>query len=102
MNDAVASAPHGAAGGRWGRDGLVVARAVATHPGLWWAALGALRRMARRGWWRRPPFLPVPGASYWRFRLVTAEGGDGSAEALVPADVVAYLRWCQRSRPRRG
>jgi hypothetical protein len=87
---------------RWGRDGLVVARAVAAHPGLSWAALGALWRMAQRGWWRRPPFLPVPGESYWRFRLVTANGGDGSSEALAPADVVAYLRWCQRSRPARG
>jgi hypothetical protein len=87
---------------RWGRDGLVVVRAVVAHPSLWWAALGALGRLARRGWWRRRPFLPVPGDAYWRFRLVTANGGDGNSEPLRPADVVAYLRWCQRSRPHRG
>ncbi len=90
-------------GERWGRDGLVVARAVATHPRLSWAALGALRRMARRGWWRRRlRSCPSRATSYWRFRLVTADGGDGTSEALEAADVVAYLRWCQRSRPRRG
>ena len=87
---------------RWGRDAMVVMRAVVLRPGLWWAALGALRRLARRGWWRRPPFLPLPGDSYWHFRLVTANGGDGVSEPLEPADVVAYLRWCRRSRPGRG
>ena len=87
---------------RWGRDAAVVARAVLPHPGLWWAALGALHRLARRGWWRRAPFVPLPGEAYWRFRLVTAYGGEGEAEVLTRSDVVAYLRWCQRSRPRRG
>ncbi|MGO8824662.1 MAG: hypothetical protein ACLQU9_05415 [Acidimicrobiales bacterium] len=87
---------------RWGRDAAVVARAVLPRPALWWAAAGALRRLARPGWWHRPPFVPLPGEGYWRFRLVTAYGGDGEAEALTSSDVVAYLRWCQRSRPRRG
>jgi hypothetical protein len=88
--------------GGWGRDAAVVLRAVAPHPGLWWSTLGALRRMARRGWWHRAPFVPVPGEAYWHFRLVTAYGGDGDPEALTTADVLAYLRWCQRTRPRRG
>jgi hypothetical protein len=87
---------------RRGRDARVVARAVLSHPELWWASAGAVRRMARRGWWRRPPFLPVPGDAYWRFRLVTANGGDGETDALEPSDVVAYLRWCQKARPRGG
>jgi hypothetical protein len=87
---------------RWGRDAVVVVRAVLPHPGLWWSSLGALRRMARRGWWHRAPFLPVPGETYWRFRLVTAYGGDGSGGELTASDVVAFLRWCQGSRPRRG
>jgi hypothetical protein len=87
---------------RRGRDARVVARAVLSHPELWWASAGAVRRMARRGWWRRPPFLPVPGDAYWRFRLVTANGGDGETDALEPSDVVAYLRWCRRARPRGG
>jgi hypothetical protein len=90
---------HGRRGRRWGRDAGVVLRAVVPHPGLWWASAGALRRLARRGWWHRAPFLPLPGEDYWRFRLETAYGGDGGARELSRADVVAYVRWCQRSRP---
>jgi hypothetical protein len=92
----------------WGRDARVVLRAVGPRPGLWWASAGALRRMAREGWWHRAPFLPLPGEAYWRFRLVTAYGGDGGGGEdreggeLTAGDVLAYIRWCQRSRPRRG
>jgi len=87
----------------WGRAGVVVVRAVLAHPSLWWSALTAVRRLARRGWWHRTPFLPVPGSAYWRFRLVTAFGGSGrDGQMLSGDDVVAYLRWCQRSRPHRG
>ena len=84
----------------WARDAGVVLSAVWTRPALWGAAVGALRRMARRGWWRRAPFLPVPGEAYWQFRLETVYGGDGSVAGLTREDVVAYLRWCQSSRPR--
>jgi hypothetical protein len=87
---------------RWGRDARVVMRAVLPHPSLWWAAAAALLRLARRGWWHRPPFLPLPGGDYWRFRLITAYGGSGDTDALTRADVAAYLRWCRRARPRRG
>lgn len=86
----------------WGRDAKVVLSAVWLRPSLWGAAVGAVFRMARRGWWHRAPFLPVPGDSYWRFRLETAYGGQGSAGELTREDVVAFLRWCQRSRPRGG
>jgi hypothetical protein len=92
----VETAPH------WGRAAGVVVRAVAPRPTLWWAALAALVRLARRGWWHRAPFLPVPGPLYWRFRLVTAFGGDGSTKEMTSADVVAYLQWCRRARPGRG
>ncbi len=100
--DADGAVRPGAGAIRWRRDAAVVARAVLAHPGLWWAALGAVRRLARRGWWRRAPFVPLPGEAYWRFRLVTAYGGDGDGAELTRADVVSYLRWCQRSRPGRG
>jgi hypothetical protein len=87
---------------RWGRDTWVVISAVAGHPTLWWSALTATFRLARRGWWHRAPFLPVPGEAYWRFRLVTAFGGTGTGAALERADVLAYLRWCRRTHPGRG
>jgi hypothetical protein len=87
---------------RLGKDVAVVLSALLAHPSLWWAGIAALARFSRRGWWRRPPFLPVPGQSYWDFRLVTAFGGDGHEASLARQDVVAFLRWCQSTRPHRG
>jgi len=85
-----------------GRDVAIVLPAILAHPSVWWAGISSLLRLARRGWWRRPPFLPVPGEAYWDFRLVTAFGGTGQDAVLKGEDVVAYLQWCRRARPRRG
>jgi hypothetical protein len=87
---------------RLGRNVLVVVPAVITHPSIWWAALRALSRLARRGWWRRSPFLPMPGEAYLDFRLVTAYGATGKKAVISGDDVVAYLQWCRRTYPRRG
>lgn len=91
----------GAPSPRWGRTAAVVVAALATRPSLWPAALGALHRLARPGWWRRWPLLPVPDPSYWRFRLVTAYGGDGGTVPRAE-DVVAYLSWCRGMGTGRG
>jgi hypothetical protein len=96
----VAARPHEHR--RIGHDVAVVLPAVLAHPSLWWAGLTAVGRLARTGWWRRPPFIPLPGESYWEFRQVTAFGGSGRASGLDGGDVVAYLQWCRRTRPRRG
>ena len=77
---------------------LAAAVAVAPHPGLWGTALRQGRRLTPRGWWRRPPFLPVPTATYLRFRLETAYGGTGDQPPAAD-DLVTYLRWC-RAFPR--
>ena len=71
--------------------------AVLGHPRLWSTGLRQVARLARPGWWRRPPFLPLPAPAYLRFRLETAYGGAGEAPA-DPADLVAYLRWCRAVR----
>lgn len=44
-----------------------------------------------RGWYRRPPFLPLPPPEYMRWRMFTAYGD----EAAVPPveDVVRFARW---------
>jgi hypothetical protein len=89
------------AGRRLGPDARAVLAAVVPRPWLWGPALAAVARLSRRGWWRRAPFLPLPGPAYWRFRTVTAFGGTGEA-TLRTSDVVAYLQWCRRARPRRG
>jgi hypothetical protein len=72
-----------------------VALAVARRPQLWLVAAAALFRLARPGWWRRWPLLPIPAPGYLHLRVVTAYGGDGS-QKLLPGDVVAYLEWCRR------
>jgi len=79
---------------RWTLVAVAVA-AVVPHPSLWWTGVRQMRTLARRGWWRRPPFLPVPSSDYLRFRLETAYGGAGD-RAPSPQDVVTYLRWCRR------
>jgi hypothetical protein len=44
-----------------------------------------------RGWYRRPPFLPLPPREYLRWRMFTAYGD----EAAVPPveDIVRLARW---------
>ena len=67
--------------------------AVLPHPSLW--LTGSARRAARGpGWWRRPPFLPLPAPDYLRFRMETAYGGAGD-QLPEPDDLVTYLRWCR-------
>jgi len=68
--------------------------AVLAHPSLWLTGLRQARRLARPGWWRRPPFLPLPAPDYLRFRIETAYGGAGD-QPPAPADLLVYLRWCR-------
>jgi hypothetical protein len=65
-------------------------RPVLVRPWLWSPAL----RLAPRGWWRRPPHLPVPDPSYLRFRMVTMYGD--ATHVPEPDDLVTYLEWCRR------
>ena len=64
-------------------------------PRLWPTALRQAGRLARPGWWARPPFLPVPDADYLRFRFETQYGPDGRPD---PHDLVTYLEWCREMR----
>lgn len=70
--------------------------AVLRRPRLWPVAVVQVFVLARRGWWRRWPPLPVPDAAYLRFRMQTMYGGDDHEPEA--ADVVTYLEWCSRSR----
>jgi hypothetical protein len=69
-----------------------VVGAVLAHPSLWPTAVRQAARMSRPGWWRRPPFLPVPDPDYVRFRVETQYGADGTPD---PVDVLTFLRWCR-------
>jgi hypothetical protein len=86
-----AGPPEAARAGVWVR--AVVA--VVLRPVLWPVAARQVWRLARPRWWRRFPFLPLPDASYLRFRLETAYGTGATAS---PGDVIAYLRWCRGRR----
>ncbi|MEZ5261321.1 MAG: hypothetical protein R2755_05975 [Acidimicrobiales bacterium] len=84
-----------------------VAVRVARRPGLWPAGLRQLRSMAAPGWWRRPPFLPLPPADYAAFRAQTMWGGAGvlpsGPETSVTADqLVHWLAWSGEERRARG
>jgi hypothetical protein len=72
--------------------------AVAARPSLWGIAVVQIVRLARRGWWRRPPFLPLPDRGYLRFRLETQYGDP--EHAVESADIVAYLKWCRATNVR--
>jgi hypothetical protein len=77
------------------RSWLAAFAAVAARPHLWGEAVASSVRMARPGWWRRPPFVPRPDPSYLAFRLETQYGADG---APAPRDLVSYLEWCRAQR----
>jgi hypothetical protein len=82
------------------RSWTAVGSAVARHPELWATAVGQAFRLSPTGWWRRPPFLPLPDPGYVAFRVATQEGGAASASPAAGGppdadDVVEYLRWCR-------
>jgi hypothetical protein len=70
--------------------------AVAVRPALWPVAVRQALVLARPGWWRRWPPLPVPDPAYLRFRLRTVYGHPSRPPR--PADLLAYLDWCRDFR----
>ncbi|MEJ2679473.1 MAG: hypothetical protein P8174_10420 [Gemmatimonadota bacterium] len=72
----------------------LVARAM-VRPKLLGVVVRAAWRFRARGWYRRPPFLPVPPAAYLEWRLYTAYG-EGRAPTV--REVERYLRWSDAVR----
>jgi hypothetical protein len=68
----------------------IAARCV-VRPRLIPLLLGAAWRFRRRGWYKRPPFLPLPAADYMRWRLHTAFGHEAAQPSMD--ELEAYLRW---------
>lgn len=81
------------------RELVRAASTVARHPSLWGTALVMFRRMLPDGWWRRPPFLPVPDPALLAFRTTTQYGDPD--HPLEPDDLLTWLRWC-KAENRRG
>ena len=68
----------------------LLGRAV-VNPRVAWDLVCLAWAMRRRGWYREPPFLPLPPPEYVRWRMYTAYGD----EAAVPPvdDVLRVARW---------
>ena len=67
--------------------------ALSLRPSLWLTAGRQAHRLAGRGWWRRPPFLPVPAPAYARFRALTQYGEPDRPPDV--GDVVTWLVWAR-------
>jgi hypothetical protein len=61
------------------------------NPRVAWDLLSLAWTMRMRGWYRTPPFLPVPPAEYLRWRMHTAYGDENALPP--PRDVLRYARW---------
>ncbi len=89
---ASAAAPAAASSGSsW--IGLVSTLAVRAliNPPLAVDLLRVAWRFRHRKWYARFPFLPLPAATYVKWRMYTAYGDEA---AIPPArDVIAFARW---------
>ena len=75
----------------WLRLTLTLALRALRSPSLAVDLLRVAWRFRARGWYRRPPFLPLPSRDYVRWRMYTAYG---DYNAVPPAeDVIRYARW---------
>jgi hypothetical protein len=73
-----------------------VVRAAVRDPGMIPDLVSAAWAFRRRGWYRRPPFLPLPSTSYMRWRMDTAYGDP---DAVPPVDELRrFLRWARNMR----
>jgi hypothetical protein len=62
-----------------------------TRPRLGLDLVRAAWSVRARGWYRRPPFVPVPPAEYMRWRMFTAYGDEDAVPSVD--EVVRYARW---------
>jgi hypothetical protein len=75
----------------WPALTLQLAARAALRPRLAVDLLRTAWAFRRRGWYRRPPFLPLPDPEYLRWRMYTAYADE---HAVPPAeDVVRFARW---------
>lgn len=71
---------------------------IVVRPWLWRDAAAFATHVARRRWWGRAPFLPVPDRDYLRWRLQTAYGGLGEPGAEVSRDLVSFVTFRRELR----
>lgn len=78
----------------------VFLRAALRRPGLAAEAVRLAAAAAPRGWWRRPPYLPLPDSEYGEWRLTTAYGRPDRAPTV--REMEEFLTWRRRLRRSRA
>ncbi len=63
---------------------------------LWGVGVVQAKRFARSRWWSRAPFLPLPGNSYWKFRMESIYGDPNALPSR--SELIEYLEWCLEIR----
>ena len=78
----------------YGKILLGLAGVAVRRPRTGLALLRAAWRFRARGWYRHPPFLPLPPAAYIAWRLHTAWGDE--THVPEPDELRRYLEWVRR------
>jgi len=81
----------------WERLSLALALRSVIHPTLALDLVRVAWRFRARGWYRRAPFLPLPDATYLRWRMYTAYGDFDAVPS--PQEVERYVRWATATAP---
>ena len=79
---------------RYGKIVFALAGMALRRPRTGWALLRAAWRFRARGWYRRPPFLPLPPPGYITWRLQTAYGDESRLPEA--GELQRYLDWIRR------
>jgi hypothetical protein len=77
--------------GSWTSLGAALGARAIVNPRLALDLLALAWSMRRRGWYRGPPFLPLPPPEYVRWRMLTAYGDEDAVPSVD--DVIRVARW---------
>lgn len=75
----------------WTALGLALFGRAIVNPRIAWELASLAWAMRRRGWYRTPPFLPLPPVEYVRWRMDTAYGDENAVPPV--RDVLRFARW---------
>lgn len=76
-----------------------IGRYVLGHPSSAGPLLLAGWALRKKRWWQQWPFLPLPDARYWEFRIHTMYGAG--RVHVTPQEAVGAAKWAVSQR-RRG
>jgi len=79
------------ASGSWVALSVQLTLRALINPRLAVDLLRLLWSFRARQWYRQPPFLPLPPATYVRWRMYTAYGDETAVPPLE--DVIRFARW---------